>query len=174
MEDWILCGSADYWWLLAALGFARLMDLLSTFTATPNLALEGNPIAKSLGWKWGGLLNLAICVVFAAWPMVAIIVTTTSLLVASRNFSVAWHMRSAGEAGYRAWFLEQMNRTPMSLYLFCLGGQTALVALVGGALAAFSSELVPIAIGYGILAYAAAVAFFTLLSIWRWRAAMRI
>lgn len=174
MEDWIPFGSADYWMLLVPLVFARSMDLLSTYIATPNLGLEGNPIAKKLGWRWGGLLNVTICVVFAAWPMVAIILATTSILVAARNFSVAWHMRSAGEHNYREWYFNQMAQTPISLYLFCLGGQTALTALVGAALVMFSSQLVPVAIGFGIIAYAAAVAFFTLLSIWRWRAAMRI
>ena len=29
------------------------MDFLSTWVATPNLVLEGNPIAKKLGWRWG-------------------------------------------------------------------------------------------------------------------------
>ena len=32
---------------------ARGMDFLSTWVATPNLVLEGNPIAKKLGWKMG-------------------------------------------------------------------------------------------------------------------------
>ncbi len=62
MEDWIPYGSAEYWGLLMALVFARGMDLVSTWIATPNLALEGNPIAKRLGWKWGSLLNAVICV----------------------------------------------------------------------------------------------------------------
>jgi hypothetical protein len=174
VEDWIPYGSAEYGWLLATLVFARGMDLLSTWIATPNLALEGNPIAKRLGWKWGGLLNAVICVWFAAWPMVAIILSTTSLLVAAKNFSVAWHMRSAGEEDYRAWYFRQLSRTPLSLYLFCLGGQTALTALVGAALFFFSTELIPVAIGFGIIAYAAAVLCFTLLSIWRWRTLMRV
>jgi len=174
VEDWIPFFSSDYWWLFAALVFSRGMDLLSTYIATPNLALEGNPIAKKLGWKWGGLMNFTVCVVFAAWPMVAIILVTTSLLVASKNFSVAWNMRSMGEANYQYWYSEQLMRTPMSLYLFCLGGQTALTCLVGAALVMFSSELIPVGIGFGIMAYSAAVAFFTLLGVWRRRLAMRV
>jgi hypothetical protein len=174
MEDWIPIGSFEYWMLLAVMLFSRVMDLLSTWIATPNLALEGNPIAKALGWRWGALVNGIICGVVAAWPMVAIIISTTSLLVAARNFSVAWQMRSQGETEYRAWYLEQMTRTPIGLYLFCLGGQTALVALVGAAVALFSTNFIPMAIGYGIVAYAATVAFFTLLAVWRLRAGMRI
>jgi hypothetical protein len=116
-EDWIPYFGVDYWWLFGALLFSRGMDFLSTYIATPNLALEGNPIAKRLGWKFGGLVNLTVCVVFAAWPMVAIILVTTSLLIASKNFSVAWSMRSMGEAGYQYWYAEQLIRTPMSLYL---------------------------------------------------------
>ncbi len=174
MEDWIPFFSSDYWWLFAALVFSRGMDLLSTYIATPNLALEGNPIAKRLGWKWGGLMNATVSVVFAAWPMVAIILVTTSLLVASKNFSVAWNMRSMGEASYQHWYSEQMMQTSIGLYLFCLGGQTVLVCLVGAALVMFSSELIPVGIGFGIMAYSAAVAFFTLLGVWRRRLAMRV
>jgi hypothetical protein len=34
------------------------MDFPSTGIATPHLALEGNPIAKWLGWKWGAVLRV--------------------------------------------------------------------------------------------------------------------
>ena len=40
---------------------ARGVDFCSTWVATPNLVLEGNPIAKKLGWRWGILLNFASC-----------------------------------------------------------------------------------------------------------------
>ena len=174
MEDWIPFFTEDYWWLLGALLFSRSMDFLSTYIATPNLALEGNPIAKWLGWKLGGLVNFAVCVVFAAWPMVAIILVTTSLLIASKNFSVAWSMRAMGEAGYQYWYAEQLIRTSTSVYLFCLAGQTILVFIVGVLLVIFSTQMIPIGIGFGIIAYAVAVAAFTLLGVWRRRLTMRV
>ena len=86
MEDLIPFGSARYFLILALLLFARGMDFLSTWIATPNLVLEANPIAKKLGWKWGMAVNLLLCPAFALWPLPAIVIITTSLLVAARNF----------------------------------------------------------------------------------------
>jgi len=146
------------------------MDLLSTRVATPNLELEGNPIAKKLGWKWNIVVSAALCIPFALWPLPAIVIITVSILVAARNFQQAWLMRSMGEEAYRTWHVARIMETRVSLYLFCLLGQTALPAAVGGALIYFSAPPhVPMAIGIGIVAYAAAVAFYTLLSVWRMR-----
>ena len=83
--------------MLALLVFARGMDFLSTWIATPNLVLEGNPIAKKLGWRWGLLLNVVLVLALALWPLSAIVISTTSVLVAARNFQSAWLMRSLGE-----------------------------------------------------------------------------
>ena len=110
---------------------SRGMDFLSTWVATPNMVLEGNPIAKKLGWKWGIPLNVVLCFGFAFWPLPAIVISTTSVLVASRNFQSAWLMRSLGEHLYREWHVERVQQTSITLYLFCLVGQTALTALVG-------------------------------------------
>jgi hypothetical protein len=58
--------------------------------------------------------------------------------------------------------------------LFCLAGNTLLTAGVGAALMYFGGlRLVPVAIGMGIIAYAVAVAFYTLLSVWRMRRSSR-
>ena len=166
-------GSGGYFLMLALLLFARSMDFLSTWVATPNLVLEGNPLAKRLGWRWGIPLNLALCLGLAVWPLPAIVISTTSVLVAARNFQQAWLMRSLGEEIYREWHVARIQETRVSLYLFCLLGQTALTGGVGGALLCFGNPyLVPVAIGLGIVFYAVAVAFYTLLSIWRMRRAM--
>ena len=168
MEILLSLNTQEYYVMLGLLLFARGMDFLSTWIATPNLILEANPIAKKLGWKWGIALNIAICVAFAVWRLPAIVVITTSLLVAARNFQSAWLMRSLGEERYRGWFTEQMRQTSFSLYLFCLLAQTSLTASLGVALMCFSgSRLVPFAVGMGIITYAVAVTFYTLLSIWR-------
>ena len=102
MDDPVSFGSREYFLMLALLAFARGMDFLSTWIATPNLALEGNPLAKKLGWKWGIIVERgAVVVVLAMWPLSAIVVTTASVLVAARNFQSAWLMRSLGEDAYR-------------------------------------------------------------------------
>src|SRR5215831_5849259 len=97
MEDFVPFGSRQYAWLFLLLVVARGMDFLSTWVATPNMVLEGNPIAKKLGWRWGIPLNAGLCILFAFWPLPAIVISTTSVLVAARNFQSAWLMRSLGE-----------------------------------------------------------------------------
>jgi hypothetical protein len=171
--DFLPFASRGYCVMLALLFFARGMDFLSTWLATPNLVLEGNPLAKKLGWKLGGLVNFILCVVFAFWPLTAIIIITAGLLVAAHNFHSAWLMRSMGEEVYRQWFSEQLSRARLPFYFVCLLGETALTAFVGAALLGFSEvESLPFAIGLGILAYAAIVLFYTSLSLWRLRRRM--
>jgi len=173
-DDTVPFGSRGYLLLLLLLLAARGMDFLSTWVATPHLVLEGNPIAKKLGWRWGGLLNLAVCAAFASWPLPAVVMSTTSVLVAARNFQSAWLMRSLGEFRYREWYIERVRETPITLYLFCLFGQTALPAGVGAAviwLAGKAGEPTLLGIGFGIVFYAAAVAGFTLLARWNLRQA---
>ena len=170
MEEFVPFGSRSYVLLFLLLFVSRGMDFLSTWVATPNMVLEGNPIAKKLGWKWGIPLNVVLCFAFAFWPLPAIVISTTSVLVAARNFQFAWLMRSLGEQGYRDWHVQRVQETSATLYLFCLLAQTALITGVGAAVIWFSDlRLVPLAIGMGIVGYAVAVAFYTLLGIWRLR-----
>lgn len=173
-NEYVRLGSRGYFLLLSLLLLARGMDFLSTWIATPNMVLEGNPVMRRLGWRWGIPLNLALCVALAAWSVPAIVLITTSLLVAARNFQSAWLMRTLGEHLYRDWHIERVQETRPSLYLFCLLGQTAPVALVGVAIIYFSDNLlVPTAVGMGVIAYAAAVMLFTLLAVWRLRRTAR-
>src|SRR3989442_15515350 len=79
-------------------------------------------------------------------------------------------MRSLGEEAYRDWHVERIQETRVTLYLLCLAGNTLLTAAVGAAVIYFSSmAVVPFGIGVGIIGYAGAVAFYTLLAIWRMR-----
>ena len=170
MDDFVPFGGSYYLLFLALLAFGRGMDFLSTWIATPNLVLEANPLAKKLGWTGGLILNALICLGFAAWPRPALIIVTTSLLVAARNLQNAWLMRSLGEESYRCWFIQRIGETSLRLYLFCLILQTTLIASIGAALMCFSQwPLVPFAVGMGIITYAVAIVFYTLLSVWRIR-----
>jgi hypothetical protein len=168
MEDPVSFGSREYFLMFALLVFSRGMDFLSTWIATPNLVLEGNPLAQKLGWRWGLLLNVVMVVGLALWPLSAIVVGTASMLVAARNFQSAWLMHSLGEDAYREWYVQRVRETRVTLYLFCLAGNTLLTAGVGAVLIYFSRmRLVPFAVGMGMVAYAVAVAFYTLLAVWR-------
>lgn len=174
MEDSVPFASREYSVMLAILVLARGADFLSTWVATPHLVLEGNPIAKWLGWKWGAVVNTVLVATLARWPLSAIVVSTASVLVAARNFQSAWLMRSMGEEGYRDWYVQRMSQTRITLYLLCLAGNTLLTIAVGATVVAFSATrdyvlVVPLGIGMGIIAYAVAVIVFTLLSVWRSR-----
>ena len=172
MEDFVSITGRTYWILLAVLASARAMDILSTRVATPNLVLEGNPIFKKLGWRWGLPINALLCLLLAFWPLPTVVLSTTSLLIAARNFQSAWLMRSMGEEAYRDWHIARIQETQITLYLFCLGGNTILTAIVGAAVIYFSSlEIVPLGIGVGIIGYSGAVLFYTLLAIYRMRRA---
>src|SRR5438309_4078799 len=153
MEEFVPFGSRIYALTFLLLLVSRGMDFLSTWVATPNMVLEGNPIAKKLGWRWGVPLNFALCLAFASWPMPAIVISTTSVLVAARNFQSAWLMRSLGEHQYRDWYLDRLQEGGMGLYVLCLVAQTALVGGVGAAVVYFSErDFVPWAVGIGIIA----------------------
>jgi len=174
MENSVPFASREYFMMLTILLFGRGADFLSTWVATPHLVLEGNPIAKWLGWKWGAVVNVVLVFSLAAWPLSAIVVSTASVLMTARNFQSAWLMRSMGEELYRDWYIQRMSETPITLYLFSLAGNTLLTLAVGAAVVWFSATrdyvlLVPTGIGMGIIAYAVAVIVFTLLSIWRSR-----
>lgn len=170
MADTLAFPSREYFVMLALLLFSRGMDFFSTWVATPTLALEGNPLAKKMGWKIGGIVNVAICIVFAFWPLTAIMFVTAGLLVAAHNFHNAWLMRAMGEDGYRLWFIQQVSRTRRPLYILCLLGEITLTGLVGVGLLCFAgTDTIPFAIGLGIVAYAVIVLFYTSLSLWRSR-----
>lgn len=176
MGDVVPFGGAIWCWLLLALLVGRGADLFSTWVATPNLVLEANPLARWLGWRWALPLNLLMSVAFAFFPMPAIIIATTSALVASRNFQQAWVMRTLGEEAYRDWHVRRLMETPLGLFLGCLGMQNLLMAAIGGVLAWSSVNgdavaVVPFGIGVGLIAYALTVTFYTVLAVWRIRRA---
>jgi hypothetical protein len=177
MDDYAPFGTRTYALTFLMLLLTRGMDFLSTWVATPNMVLEGNPIAKRLGWKWGIPMNVGLCFGFAFWVLPAVVIGTTSALVAARNFQSAWLMRSLGEHSYRDWHIERIQETNITLYLACLFGQTLLTAGVGGAVIYFTNwerEPIVLAIGLGIIAYAIAVTFYTLLGVVRLRRAGRV
>jgi hypothetical protein len=173
MEDLVPFGSRVYLTVFGVLLLARGADFFSTWVATPNLVLEGNPVAKKLGWKWGILVNIVFCLGLSLWPLPALVIAVTSVLVAARNFQHAWLMRLLGEENYRSWHVDRLRETNISLFVFCLVVQSALIAAVGGVLMWFSpEEVVPTAVGMGLVAYAVAITFYTLLSVWRIRRAI--
>ena len=168
LDDFLRPGSPLWWLFVSMLAIARGLDLLSTYIATPNLKLEGNPVARWLGWRGGLATNLVLVLLFATWPLLAISLTTTSLLVAAGNLQSAWIMRSLGEIRYRLWMSERLAEAPRGLPLVCFWGEAVLFGCVGLGLMLFSGErLVPFGVGLGVCGYGVAVALFTSLALWR-------
>lgn len=168
LEEFAPFGSQKYFVLLGLLAFARAMDFISTWVATPNLLLEANPLARKMGWKVGIAVNVGLCAVFPLWPLPAIVIITTSVLVAARNFQSAWLMRSMGEINYRIWMTERLSQASRRLFFTCLAAQAVLYAGVGLMLMLYSHwHLVPFGVGMGMITYAVAVFAYTLLSVWR-------
>lgn len=170
VDDWVPVGTSEWWILAGIAAFGRGCDLLSTYLATPGLILEGNPIARRLGWRWGLVLNGLVVVLAAGWPILVVSLATTSILVAARNLQSAWLMRSMGEWNYRHWMSERLEQGRRSLAWACHLGEAALFGLLGLVLLWFSRwQLVPFGMGLGMASYAVAVAGFTSLSLWRSR-----
>jgi hypothetical protein len=165
-EEFVPFGGPIYLALLACLVGARSMDFLSTWVATPNLVLEANPLAKKMGWRVGLLVNVVLCGFFALWPLPSVVIITTSLLVAARNFQSAWLMRSLGEEEYRFWMGERLASAPRSLFLFCLFAQSSLLGILGSGLMYFAQlQLVPFGVGMGMVTYAVAILVYSLISV---------
>ena len=168
MEESVPFVGPDYLLTLAALLFARGMDFLSTWFATPTLVLEANPIARSLGWRGGMIVNGLLCLVVAHWPLPATVLVTTSLLVAARNFKSAWLMRALGETAYVELIADAVERSRRRTYWISVAGETGLIGLVGGAVMQTSEwPSVPLAVGVGTVAYAVAVTFYSWLAVRR-------
>src|SRR5439155_13502154 len=111
----------------------------------------------------------------AFWLLPAVIVGTMSLLLASRNFQLAWLIRAQGEESFLSWYLERFRETPTSLFVLCLLSQTALIAAVGIGviLCGNMQNQISLGIGMGIIVYAVAISFYTLHALWRNRKLMR-
>lgn len=161
-------GSGLYFLLLGVVLAGRGADLFSTWIATPTLALEANPIARWLGWKAGIVANLVMAALVALLPLAAISIATTSIMVAARNLQSAWLIRAVGEHAYQSWIAARYRNSSPGIFFCLLALHTGLITMIGAALMSFSGQqLVPFAMGFGIVVYAIAVSFFTSLSMRR-------
>jgi len=166
-SQFVRFGSLRWWGFVALILAGRACDLGSTYLATPRLRLEGNPFARRLGWRGGVVLSGFTALLFGSWPLIAISITTTSGLVAARNFQHAWVMRTMGEGGYQLWFADTVGRAPPRLVLGCHWAEAALSGLPGVALLIWGEDTrVSLGIGLGLTAYGVAIAVFSTYVLW--------
>lgn len=162
VDEWVRPGTGWWWCGVVAALVARGADMLSTWIATPRLELEGNPVARWMGWRRGVWLNLLVVPCVACWPMLAVSLATTSAMVAARNLQMAWLMRTMGEGLYQIWFSDRVHEASRGLVLGCHLGEAFLAGGVGVLLVTLGpSQVVSFGVGVGLCAYGFAIAAFT-------------
>jgi hypothetical protein len=83
--------------VIAALAvLSRIADVWTTYLATPTLRLEGNLLARRLGWPYA-LATILLGLVAYVSPGLGIVVLTASFLVAAANASKIVMARALGE-----------------------------------------------------------------------------
>ena len=98
--------------VLVALVVAALLDSVSTYIATPDLSLEGNPVLISSGRTWSNLVTLKILVSLVA---VATFAGGLRILESRRD-------RLAGQFGFRNVLSQLVFKRHVSLGAFLLYG----------------------------------------------------
>ena len=164
--------SVEYWIGLAVLVTARGLDFLSTWVVTPRLTLEANPLVRWMSWRWSAVVNLLACAGAATMPFVVVIVSVTSGLVAARNFQSAWLARAMGEDDYRRMLHDQMARADSRVVFGSVWARAIIYAAIGGVLVVWTTDPLALAVGWGIIGFALAVAIYSTWSFLRARHAL--
>ena len=143
----------------------HLGDIGSTYLATPNLKLEGNPLARWGGWKFA-LLTLLVALLPYVSVDISMAALAMSLLVTGSNFSKGWLARSLGEQGLSEVHELAARRSSLSAAVGFVLASAGAYALAGAVLFVFSGG--PDSWAYwfaaGVLAYSFAVALYGTLS----------
>ena len=129
MRSWIF----EHWEhvLCGLLLFSRVADLGTTWLVTPSLKLEGNPIARRLGWRFG-FLTLLACLLPYYRTDLAYAALIGFLLVAVNNARAIWLVRSLGEERYAALLREAVAHSSLGVTILWLLLPAGLYALIGG------------------------------------------
>ncbi|WP_297926413.1 hypothetical protein [Metallibacterium sp.] len=85
----------NIWWLFGFALLGRLLDIFSTWLASPTLKLEGNGFIRRFGWPYALLTILAAFLTFVQ-PGFGVIIGTVSYILAFSNMRSAMMVRYAG------------------------------------------------------------------------------
>lgn len=141
---------------------SRIGDVLSTYLVTPNLALEANPLARKLGWRFA-LLTLSACLLPYFSREVAVAALMPFLFVSASNTGKVWMVRAMGESAYLALLHELARKSRLSHALVAVAMSAFFVALAGGTILLFypnPSEDWGFWIGLGVITYSGVVALY--------------
>ncbi len=145
---------------------SRIGDIGTTYLVTPTLALEANPIARTLGWPFA-FLTLAVCAVPYFSVQAAVMLLVPCLMVSAANASKIWVVRTMGERQYRAMLLSLAARSRLSHALAGLLVSILFIVLLGCViwfLYPDPAEDLAFWFGAGIVAYGLVLAFHGTLS----------
>jgi hypothetical protein len=145
--------------LCALLLIARIGDVATTFLATPNLVLEGNPIVRKLGWPYA-LLTIGLCFLPYLNTAAALASLIAFLLVSASNAGKIWVIRTIGDTAYAAFLTELARKSKLSHALLGVTASSFFIALAGGTILLFYPSPAKdwgFWIAFGILSYAAIV-----------------
>ena len=117
--------------LCLLLFIARLGDVGTTYLATPTLALEMNPIARRLGWKFA-VLTIAVCFLPYWNQGLAVTALVVSLFVSASNAGKLWVMRTMGEKAYLALCIDLARQSRLSRALLTVAASSFFSTLAGG------------------------------------------
>jgi hypothetical protein len=115
---------------------ARVGDVGTTYMVTPTLALEANPIARKLGWKYA-LLTIAACLVPYWNPELAVMMLIPFLFVSASNAGKVWVVRTMGERAYLAFCVDLARRSRLSRALLGVASSSFFMTLAGGVILLF-------------------------------------
>ena len=147
----------------------RIGDIASTYLLTPTLRLEGNLLAKKLGWRFAWL-SVLLCLVPYYSPSLGVIVLVPSLFVSASNIGKIWFVRSFGERQFAELLLSVADGGKLRHALFGVALSSAFVMLAGAVLwylCPDPEEDWGFEFAIGIMAYGMAILVHGSLSYWR-------
>lgn len=148
---------ADHF-LFAVILISRIGDILTTYIATPNLKLEGNPIVRKLRWPFA---IASVFIAFIAYVDLGLAVSAAVLflLVCASNASKMWMMRVLGEDEYLKLYSSLVQRASLTFTLACTWAPSFFFFIVGIVIYAFTGGVGHNAAD-GFFLYAFAIGFY--------------
>lgn len=126
--------------LFAVLLISRIGDILTTYIASPNLKLEGNPLISKLRWPFA-LATVLVALIAYVDIGLAVMASVLFLLVAASNASKMWMLRVLGEDEYMKLHYSLVQRSSLVFTLACIWAPSFFLFIVGAVIYAFTERM---------------------------------